>query len=154
MGVETTCAATWKLSLFDLHVPDKAIASLLDNPDAVAAAGQFGRLDFFSGLLASTALLISFAAVFAFIHVNRKAKQAAKDAALAEVKGEAPRLIREYLETHPELWAGALRDNPGILASAMKMLDIKLGNGVRAEAADEIAESMAETEEGENGKNP
>lgn len=146
MASESVCSATTKFALFDLNVPASAIKDLLEKPDALAAAGQLGRLDFFSGLLATVAVLISLAAVFAFIEVRAKAARSARDAALEEVKMIAPSEVTRYLSENPTLWVTVLRENPWIIEGAIRRLQV-VGE-MPADEANAIAKAMSQEEDG------
>jgi hypothetical protein len=146
MSDEIVCGATTKFALFDLHVPASAIKDLLDKPDALAAAGQLGRLDFFSGLLAAFAIIISLGAVFAFIEVRAKAARSARDAALKEVKEIAPNEIKTYLSANPQFWVTVLRENPWIIEGAVRR--VQVADEMPADQANAIAEAMSKEEDG------
>lgn len=76
--------------------------------DAICVAGQLGRLDFVSALLAGVALVVAVGGVVAFFNFRSLARRQAEDEArriaaeIAEVaankyiQGELPRLLEEY----------------------------------------------------------
>ena len=149
MAADGVCWATTKFALFDLHIPDRMMEEALSKADAVAAASQLGRLDLASALLAIAAILISLAAVVAFIEVRAKASRSAREAALSEVKSISPDVIRNYLSENPALWLTVLRENSWIVEAAIR--NVLAERDVPAEEANEIAEAMSK-EEGGNGE--
>lgn len=135
-----------------MQVDKEMFLAALDHPDALNVAGQLGRLDFVSLLIGWFGVLLALAAIFAFWEVRIRASSAAKkeanEVARSETKQIAPDIIRDYLKANPQLWATILRENPGILTSAMEGPINRALNNIGANAADNIAEQM----EGGNGE--
>lgn len=90
-----------------------------NNTDAIALAYQLGRLDFVSLILAVTAIFLGVFSVYTYFHVERKAKDIAKEAvdafletegrALVErrvnemLPGEVEKVIKDRVQSHREL---------------------------------------------------
>lgn len=101
-----------------VHVPPGYFRELLDKPDAVQAAGQLGRLDLLTGVLASLAIMIAFASVVGFWIIRGSAINSARRAAEDEIRQElpilAPKLIAEELRRRPDLVAQAIKNDPSV----------------------------------------
>ena len=98
--------------------------------DATALAGQLGRLDLVSLLLAGIGLILVLGGVFAFINFRSIARSQATEEAKERAKEVAERVANEYLQ-------GEL---PGIIDANLDLMD-------RGSLSDDDTNSVAEAQD-------
>ncbi|MCY4241941.1 MAG: hypothetical protein OXD36_09385 [Rhodobacter sp.] len=103
--------------------------------DAIAVAGQLGRLDAVSLLLAAVGVVLVLGGVFAFINFRSIARSQAEKEANAVAKEVSERIANEYMQ----------RELPNVIKSYREMME---GENVLNEQANRFADSQ----EGREGK--
>jgi hypothetical protein len=140
MATEAVCLATdfspWLG--FRITIPPEHLLRALEHPDAVQAALELGRLDFFSGLLAAIALILALLSVVGIGFLNWRAHIIAKE----EARNLVPDSVRMAL-SGPDA-ADLLRSvlvEPGVLAAIQAaIVDAGLGDTPRATVVDTDAQ--------------
>lgn len=68
--------------------------------DSIELAGQLGRLDFISAVLAALSLALILCGIFAFLNIRNKAKKQARKVALEVSRVTAEKVANEYIQEH------------------------------------------------------
>ncbi|MCA3635225.1 MAG: hypothetical protein INF18_05840 [Methylobacterium sp.] len=150
------CVATHYSPWFgiNMHVPPGLTAEMLKNPDAVQAAGQLGRLDFFMGIMASLTILLALFALIGFGAVRGSAIRAARNAAEEEIRQElpklAPKLIAEVLTNRPELIALAIKQDLSVAKTFAEVYETLFGEKSK-DVPENVLSSFDVGEENGNG---
>jgi hypothetical protein len=128
---------------FELTIPAQHLTHALQNPDSIQAALELGRLDFVTALLAVLSIILAIASIGGFWLVRGAATQAAREAAVLDMRTELPRLaegqIRDILLTNPELIAQAIRNDLSVLAKIADAYDTLYGKKTERVAPTDIA---------------
>lgn len=128
---------------FELTIPAQQLTQALQNPDSIQAALEMGRLDFMTALLAVLSIILAIGSIGGFWLVRGAATQAAREAAVMEMRTELPRLaegrIRDILLSNPELIAQAIRNDLSVLAKIAVAYDTLYGMKTQSVALTDIA---------------
>lgn len=111
-------------------------------PDAIAYAGQIGRLDIISLVLGLLALTIGIGSIGGFWMIRSAAVRAAEKEARQEIRECAPKIVRDFLGENPQVISEVLRQSPEILISAAREAQSRLLGDPDGDAANDIAKAM------------
>ncbi|MEQ8283763.1 MAG: hypothetical protein RIC04_06615 [Parvibaculum sp.] len=136
------CQPVWNAPSINIETCSAHTAQPVQTPDAIAYAGQIGRLDIVSLVLGLVALAIGIGSIGGFWMIRSAAVRAAEEEARKEIRECAPEIVREFLGENPQIIAEVLRQNPEILISAAREAQTKLLGDPDGATANDIATAM------------
>jgi hypothetical protein len=131
-----TCPDRPILALYQ-QVPSSLVTAAEGKADAIHMAAELGRLDVVSISLTMLATAIAIATVLGFWFYSRVVENAAK---------------RETVEILPHVVEKYLRENPGVLANAVKKNMTLISLGVEGDGEGRFSDDIAAAMEGDGSK--